>query len=279
MKLPTLHRVSSLITLLAVGAFCQNLHAGWGSIQGNNRSAPAQSAAPRPQTQVNRAPEINRAPEVNRTPEVNHAPVMNQQEPVVRTPQSHPEIQQPVVRAPESHPEVQPARDQRQVAVRTPAGEADRRRMDIGDDQRQSYYWSDYHRGMRVDSLPDGYRRFGVHGHDYFYYEGVYYDNEPSGYVVVNAPVDADIPDLPPGTETVEMNGTVYYYAAGAFYVQQADGSYVVVAPPMGVTVAELPPDAVQVAINGTAYYQADGTYYLAVMQNGVIAYLTVPQP
>jgi hypothetical protein len=65
----------------------------------------------------------------------------------------------------------------------------------------------------------------------------------------------------------------------GTFYVQQSDGSYIVVAAPLGVTVAELPSDATSVVINGIVYYQADGTYYLPVMQNGVTAYLTVPQP
>jgi hypothetical protein len=171
------------------------------------------------------------------------------------------------------------AREQPQAAARTPAGEVDRRRMDIDEDRRQSFFWSDYHAGMRIDRLPDGYRRFNVRGHPFFYYEGVYYDGGPSGYVIVAPPVDADIPELPPGTETVEVGGIVYYYAAGAFYVQQPDGSYVVVAAPMGVTVAELPPDVATVVINGTAYYQAGGTCYLPVMQNGVTAFLTVAQP
>ena len=167
------------------------------------------------------------------------------------------------------------------VAVaRTPAGEVDRRRMDIDEDRRQSFFWSDYHAGMRIARLPDGYRRFNVHDHRLFsILKACYYDDGPSGYEVCAPPVDADIPDLPPGTETIQVSGTVYYYAAGAFYVQQPDGSYVVVAAPMGVTVSLPPPDATSVVVNGTMYFQADGTYYLPVMQNGVTAYLTVPQP
>jgi hypothetical protein len=151
--------------------------------------------------------------------------------------------------------------------------------MDIDEDSRQSFFSSDYHRGMHVDRLPDGYRRLHVHNHDFFFFGGVFYDDGASGYVGVDPPVDADIPDLPPGAETVEVGGTVYYYADGAFYVQQPDGSYVVVAPPMGVTVSMLPPDAVSVVVNGTVYYQSDGTYYMPVMQGGVTAYLTVPPP
>lgn len=263
MKLFILNRITLSATLLVVGAFCPNLHAAdWGSLRGNNRSAPMQSA-PRPQ------------PEVRESQPVVHAP-----EPQIRE-------SQPVIRPEPPRQEVQPAREQpravereqSQPAARTQAGESDRRRMDIDEDRRQSFFWSDYHRGMLVDRLPDGYHRFRIHDHDFFYYEGVYYDDGASGYVVIDPPLDADIPDLPPGAETVEVNGTVYYYADGAFYVQQPDGSYVVVAAPMGVTVSLLPSDAVPVVINGTTYYQADGTYYLPVMQNGVTAYLTVPQP
>lgn len=276
MKLPTLNRIAWLITLLAVGAFCPNLRADWGSLHGNNRSAPAQSAAPRSQPQVTRqAPAPSVAPRSQ--PQPNHAA-----QPGIR-----PEPQ-PVNRAPEPRQEVKPVQEQprvanrvqsRPVAIRTQATEVDRRRMDIDEDRRQSFFWSDYHAGMRIDRLPDGYRRFDLRGHPFFYFEGVYYDNGPAGYVIIAPPMDADISDLPPGAETVVVNGTVYYYAGGAFYVQQPDGSYVVVAPPMGVTVALLPPDAVSVVVNGTIYYQADGTFYLPVMQNGVTAYLTVPQP
>jgi hypothetical protein len=262
---------------MALGALCPNLHADWGSLRGNNRSAgaPIQSA-PRPAQQ----------------------PIIHEQQQPEFHPQPQPQIRE---QQPEIHPQPQPINPELQHQETPPpreqtrppqhfqsapvqvdsarAAETDRRRMDIDDERRQSFFWSDYHSGMRVDRLPDGYRRFRFHDRDFFYFEGVYYDDEPSGYVVIDAPVDADIPDLPPGAETVEVNGTVYYYAAGAFYVQQADGRYVVVAAPIGATVSMLPPDAVSVVINGSVFYQADGTYYMPVMQNGVTAYVTVPQP
>lgn len=272
--------------LLAASAFCPNVHAGWGSLQGNNRSAPTQSA-PRQQPQINRAPQPQ-----SREP----APVARPEARPAFNPQPQPEVRpeqarepQPVARPEAPRQEIQPAvRVQPQIgAPRQPvvsvdqarAGEADRRRMDIDADRSQSYFWSDYHSGMRVNRLPDGYRHFRFRDHDYYYFEGVFYDDEPSGYVVITPPVDADVPDLPPGAETVVANGTVYYYVAGTFYVQQSDGSYVVVAPPIGVTVSELPPDAVETVVNGTVYYLTDGTYYLPVMQDGVTAYFTVTQP
>jgi hypothetical protein len=268
MKFSILNRLILSVTLLTVGAFCQNAHAQWSSLNGNNHSA----SVPRPQQ-----PSVNHAP----------APQVHEPQPMIRTdlqptfhPQPQPVHEQPHIVEPVRPPPaaVDRAREL-PPAYHTQAAETDRRRMDIDEDRRQSYYWSDYHRGMRVDRLPDGYHRFHFHDHDYFYFQGVFYDGGPSGYVVIDPPIDADIPDVPPGSETVEMNGTVYYYADGAFYVQQADGSYVVAAAPIGVTVSLLSPDATAVVINGATYYLADGTYYLPVMQNGVTAYLTVAQP
>jgi hypothetical protein len=254
MKFQPFPRLTLTATLLAVAAF--NLSAAdWGSLHGNNRSAPAAPAF-HPQPQPSRAPQINHA----------FAPVMRQE--TVRPMETRPEVR------PENRVAARPV-----VVNRTPAAEIDRRRMDIDADRRQSYFWSDYHAGMRIDRLPDGYRRFRVRDHDYFYFGGVYYDSGPSGYVVCAPPVDADIPELPPGTETIQVGDTVYYYAAGAFYIQQADGSFVVVPPPMGVTVSQLPPDATSVVVNGVGYFQADGVCYQPVMQDGVTVYLTVPQP
>ena len=273
-----------VVTLLAVGAFCPNLTAAdWGSLHGNNRSAPA-------------APAFHPQPQPSRAPQENHAPAIHpESHPVVQPAHEQPQQEVRPVERPEPHPVVEPAHeqprqdvhviniqhpDQRPVEVkRTPAVETDRRRMDIGEERRQSYFWSDYHAGMRVNRLPDGYRRFHIHDHDYFYFGGVYYDSGPSGYVVCAPPMDAEIPELPPGAETIQVGDAVYYYAAGAFYLQQPDGGFIVVAAPLGVTVSMLPPDATSVVVNGVGYFQADGTYYQPVMQYGVTAYLTVPQP
>jgi hypothetical protein len=273
MKFSNVNRLALTVTALAVGAFCPNLRADWGSLHGSNHSTPAPVS--RPQMQPARAPVARPQPQ----PEVRPEP---RPEPQTVREQPRPEAQ-PVREEPRQ--EVQPGRavdrpDQRPVVVnRSPAAETDRRRMDIDQERRQSYFWSDYHAGMRVDRLPDGYRRFHLRDHDFFYFGGVYYDSGPSGYEVCAPPVDADIPELPPGAETIQVGDTVYYYAAGAFYVQQSDGSFVVVAAPLGVTVSLLPPDATSVVINGAGYFQADGTYYEPVMQDGVTAYLTVPQP
>lgn len=240
MKLLSFDRISSLCALLIVAAFCPNVvNAGWGSLQANNRGAPPQhAAAPRPEPAAPRP-----------TPQ----PVERQQPRV--------DVQQRPASVDIAHARVE---------------QADRQRMDIGEERRQSTFWSDFHAGMRLDRLPDGYRRIGVRGHPYYYFQGVFYDDGPSGYVIIAPPVDAVVTDLPPGSETVVLGDTYYYYAGGAFYVQQSDGTYIVVAAPLGVTVSTLPPDAAPVTINGLNCYQADGTCYQPVMQNGAIAYLTI---
>jgi hypothetical protein len=261
MKFHTVSQVAWSVTWLALGAFCHDLRAAdWSSIHGNNRSTTPQST---PQSQINRESQ----------PVVHPEPQPHQQ---IQPAHEQPHVAEPVRPPPVM---VNHVGEQPHAVVRTQTAEVDRRRMDIDEDRRQSFFWSDYHRGMHVDRLPAGYHRFRFHNHDYFYFEGVFYDGGTSGYVVIDPPVDADIPEVPPGAETMEVNGTVYYYADGVFYVQQADGSYVVVAAPIGVTVSMLSPDATLTTINGTTYYQAEGTYYLPVMQNGVTAYLTVAQP
>jgi hypothetical protein len=120
MKLFSLNRITLPVALLAVGAFCPELHAGWGSIQGNNRSAgaPMQAAAPRPQSQPGFHPQ--QQPAFRPEPQPAFHP---QPSPMIR-PEPPRQGFQP---APEqSHPaeHFQPAPAQ---VDRTPAGEADRR--------------------------------------------------------------------------------------------------------------------------------------------------------
>jgi Family of unknown function (DUF6515) len=262
MKLRPYNRMTWLITLSAIALFSPNVHAGWGSLRGNDRSSAPARVAPGPLPQMNRQPEL-REPQPARQPQ-----------PTVRPEQPRREI-------PPAHEQARPAEHvQAPVTVeQARAKEADHRRMGIAPERSQAAFWSGYRPGMRIERLPEGFRRIGVRGHAYFYFGGLFYNEELSGYVIIAPPVDADIPALPPDAQTVVVGDTVYYYAAGAFYVQQPDGSFTVVAPPTGATVSLLPPDAIAVVINGVTYYQADGTYYLPVMQYGVVAYQTVSQP
>jgi len=95
-----------------------------------------------------------------------------------------------------------------------------------------------------------------------------------SDYQAVYPPVGATITGLPDGAIAVDAGNLTYYYAGGAFYVQQ-DGGYVIVPTPIGVTVPELPPGAAQISINGSVAYQFNGVYYQPVFVNGVTQYMT----
>ncbi len=83
------------------------------------------------------------------------------------------------------------------------------------------------------------------------------------------------IPQPPDGAIAVYAGGQTYYYAGGAFYLQQPDGTYAIAPTPMGVIVPELPPGAVQVTVNGNFAYQFNNIYYEPVFQNGVTQYQT----
>lgn len=151
----------------------------------------------------------------------------------------------------------------------------ERQRWDMEGERHNAYYWSRYHSGMRFDRLPLGYSTFSFAGVPYYYYQGVYFENAPAGYVVVPPPIGALAAALPPGAETIIVGPVTYYYAAGAFYVQEPRG-FVVVVPPPGVIVPYLPAGAANVIINGIQYYQADGAYFQPAMQDGATVYMTV---
>ena len=60
-------------------------------------------------------------------------------------------------------------------------------------------------------TLPIGYVALRLTDAMYYYAEGFYYRHTPSGYVVVPAPVGAEIQILPPRYKTIIYEGTPYY--------------------------------------------------------------------
>jgi len=259
-------------TFLTITSACFALYSAgaaqqWSSIRGNNHAARASVApatpAPRPQTHAAPAPRVE-----NRT---------------VPTPTGR-EHENQIVRAPErrveEHHAIEPNRSREHEVHDFDRGRQldqirNRRRFDIEEDHARAFHWHRYRPGIAVNVLPLGYLPIYVGGQEFYYDQGAYYQPGPSGYVAVAPPVDAVVPQVPPGAETVLSGNTMYYYADGAFYVQEPDG-FRVVPPPMGVTVNALPSDTSTVTINGRVYYQARGVYYTPVMQDGVTVYITV---
>ncbi|MGH7967221.1 MAG: DUF6515 family protein [Limisphaerales bacterium] len=212
--------------------------AAWGSIRANNRSEP----------QVRRGEEA-RGP-------------VREGEAHGRGVPSRPEIRQEPRREVGRREDIE--HEQREL-----------RRMDIDRDRDGAYFWSHYRPGIVISTLPPGSVPLSVGVTPYYYDQGVFYENSPSGYVVVPPPVGAVVTSLPPGPEALAAGSQVYYYAGGSFYVQRPEGGFVVEPTPVGVIVNTLPAGAVPVTINGVLYYEADGAYFLPVMENGVTAYET----
>jgi hypothetical protein len=82
------------------------------------------------------------------------------------------------------------------------------------------------------------------------------------------------IPELPDGAIVIEVGNRTYYYAGGAFYLEQS-GGYVIAAAPLGVLVPELPPGAESITWNGGPAYEFNGVYYRPLFIDGVTQYQT----
>ncbi len=131
-------------------------------------------------------------------------------------------------------------------------------------------------RGQRVHDLPQ-HVSIIFNNQNYFYDDyGNCYQQQDGDYVVVQPPVGAVVPALPPGIVTVVVGPTTYYYLDGVFYVAQ-DNSFAVVNPPPGIVVPDLPAGANQVVVNGNLCYQFDGFNYQPSIQDGVTVYTVTP--
>ncbi|MDB6031994.1 MAG: putative lipoprotein [Verrucomicrobiales bacterium] len=150
------------------------------------------------------------------------------------------------------------------------------RHVDV-DVDRGHHFWGGFIGGALVASLPIGYETLMLNGSPYYYYDGIYYQPQPTGYQEVYPPVGAAITEPPDGAVPVAAGNNVYYFAGGAFYLQQGS-QFVVASPPVGATVYELPPGSVQVVVNGQIAYQFDGLYYRPTFVNGVTMYTTFVQ-
>lgn len=157
---------------------------------------------------------------------------------------------------------------------------------DVDADVNVPRNWNNFAFGSRRHGLRAGYARFLLNNQPYYYDDGIYYqqygdvtpDNDGSqdaDYQEVYPPVGANIAALPDGAVEIDAANATYYYADGAFYVQENDG-YIIVASPIGVVVPELPPGAVAVSYNNGVAYQFNGTCYQPVFVNGVTQYVTV---
>ncbi|MBN1688433.1 MAG: hypothetical protein JW893_04975 [Candidatus Omnitrophica bacterium] len=101
--------------------------------------------------------------------------------------------------------------------------------------------------------LPAGYLTLRLSDALYYYFDGTYYTNTPSGYVIVNAPVGTRIVEIPSRHKEIIYGGTTYYYYDHTYYLREPEG-YTVVTPPadavaLNTSVREAPEKTVVVNV------------------------------
>jgi len=105
--------------------------------------------------------------------------------------------------------------------------------------------------GHFVHDLPLGFACLFLGGLEYAYWEGMYYQRAPNGYVVVQAPVGAVVSGVPDGCQQVVVDGTLYYLINGVTYMRTAYGYQVVPMPSVLVPrVVTAPPQPQTTIIN-----------------------------
>jgi len=104
-----------------------------------------------------------------------------------------------------------------------------------------------------------------VHSSTYYHYNPWYrkvlYEGE-EGYVLTSAPTDWETDTLPDGAETIEFEGTTYYYADWSFFQAAPGGGYIVVEPPAGAEVSSIPEEAVAQEEGDVTLYQFDRMFF-----------------
>lgn len=139
--------------------------------------------------------------------------------------------------------------------------------------------------GFFINTLPYGYYPFLWGPDQYYYYGGVFYRPYNNGYAVVAPPVGAAVPQLPPNTQPISIDGQQYYENNGVYYKDGVDDKgnkvYIIAGkdgvlntgngtdtPPMpkvGDVVSQLPDNCQAIKLGAKKYYVSpDGTYYEA---------------
>jgi hypothetical protein len=151
--------------------------------------------------------------------------------------------------------------------------------------------------GIRIATLPLGYRSFYVGPHPYYYYGGTYYRPYAGDqYEVIAPPLGAVVNELPPGAKATVIDGQKYYELDGTYYQEEIteddELQYTVVGtdgvlntgsapapitPEIGDRLDTLPADSKAVVINGEKLYAApSGLYYKEVTVDNKIYYEVV---
>ncbi len=145
--------------------------------------------------------------------------------------------------------------------------------------------------GAWFGSLPYGYYPFYYGLNPYFYYGGIFYQHSSDhGYKVADAPVGAEVPDLPDNANPMVVDGKPYFEYGGVYYAKltKTDGieTYIVagrngvlnpgdiniekhLVPAVGDVTAKLPKDVTKVKADGKKYWVTPSGIYLEKIKIG----------
>jgi hypothetical protein len=91
--------------------------------------------------------------------------------------------------------------------------------------------------GYRVNTIPAGRWRVPHGGVDYYYADGYWYRPYGPSYIVVTPPYGVRVRTLPSYAEQLWIGSSLYFIAAGTYYLYEANRQeYVVANPPVQVT-------------------------------------------
>ena len=135
--------------------------------------------------------------------------------------------------------------------------------------------------GAMVDALPAQAIEHNEDDEKVYQYGKTFYvketdDTGKTGYVVTTPPPSEviEVDKMADDTITLNVDGTVYFYVDGAFYLpdkESGENVYGVADPPVGGKV-ETPPDgAVVFTVKGVTYYQFDNVFLTQQQGNYVI--------
>jgi hypothetical protein len=151
--------------------------------------------------------------------------------------------------------------------------------------------------GIRIATLPIGYRSFYVGPHPYYYYGGTYYRPYAGNqYEVIAPPLGAVVNELPPGAKVTVIDGQKYYELDGTYYEEEitedgelqytvvgtdgvlnTDNTSAPITPAIGDRLDTLPADSKAVVINGEKLYATpSGLYYKEVIEGDKVYYEVV---
>ena len=105
---------------------------------------------------------------------------------------------------------------------------------------------------------------------EYHYENGTYYLKTEDGFEAVQAPIGAQVPEIPKESEKVVVDGSnrENYFYAGAFY-EQNDQGYIVIPATAGTIVPNLPEGGEEVKIGEQTYVQFGETLYQPIQVDG----------